>query len=246
MGGARNASVRPEQIYLHKGVTTASVDLTRSDPHVLPSDVRLHLAHVPSQYERLVKPVMDRVLAGLLLVATSPLILAAVVAIALTMGRPILLRQHRVGRFGRVFTIYKLRTMRPDRRTGQTRFAGTDRRQTHKHPDDPRITKVGATLRKWSIDELPQLINVLRGDMSLVGPRPELVDIVARYEDWQHQRHRVKPGLTCIWQVSERGDRPLHEATEMDLDYVDTVSLVTDLRLLAITPLSMLGLRRGS
>ncbi|MEX2424328.1 MAG: sugar transferase [Acidimicrobiia bacterium] len=243
MGGARHASARPEQIYLHKGVTTASVDLTRSEPHVLPSDVRLHLAHDPTRYEQFVKPLMDRVLAGILLVATSPLLLAAVVAIAFTMGRPILLRQHRVGRFGEVFTIYKLRTMLPDRRNGGNRFAGVDRRQTHKHPDDPRITKVGAILRKWSIDELPQLINVLRGDMSLVGPRPELVDIVARYEDWQHQRHRVKPGLTCIWQVSERGDVPLHEATEKDLDYVDTISFLTDLRLLAITPVSMF---RGS
>lgn len=243
MGGARNASVRPEQIYLRTGVTTASVDLTRSEPYVLPSDVRLHLAHVPTRYERLVKPILDRGVAAILLVATTPLLVAAVVAIAVTMGRPVLLRQHRVGRFGRVFTIYKLRTMQPDRRTGTTRFAGVDRRQTHKHPDDPRITKVGAVLRKWSIDELPQLFNVLRGDMSLVGPRPELVDIVARYEDWQHQRHRVKPGLTCIWQVSERGDVPLHEATEMDLDYVDTISFLTDLRLLAITPVAMF---RGS
>ena len=246
MGGARNASIRPEQVYLRTGVTTASVDLTRSDPHVLPSDTALHLAHVPSRYERFVKPAMDRVLAAVMLVAFAPILLVAVVAIALTMGRPIMLRQHRVGRFGRVFSIYKLRTMLPDRRSGGQPFVGVDRRETHKHPDDPRITKVGAVLRKWSIDELPQLFNVLRGDMSLVGPRPELVDIVARYEDWQHQRHRVKPGLTCIWQVSERGDKPLHEATEIDLDYVDTISFLTDLRLLAITPLAMLGFHRGS
>jgi len=246
MGGSRDASVRAKQVYLTASLNTGSVDLTRADPYVLPSDSHLHLAHLASRYERLVKPVMDRGLAAVIILLVSPILVAAGIAILVTMGRPILLRQHRVGRFGRVFTIYKLRTMLPDRRAGNRPFAGADRRSTHKHPDDPRITRVGSLLRKWSIDELPQLFNVLAGDMSLVGPRPELVDIVARYQDWQHQRHRVKPGLTCTWQVSHRGDVPLHEATEMDLDYVGSISLGTDLRLLALTPLAVLGLRHGS
>lgn len=246
MGGDREASVRVAQANSRTRLTTGSVDLTRADPFVLPSNVRLHLAHRPSTYERLFKPIIDRALAFVLIIALSPILLGAVLAIALTMGRPVLLRQHRVGRFGRVFTIYKLRTMVPDRRSERLPFAGNDRRTTHKSPDDPRITRVGRVLRKWSIDELPQLFNVLKGEMSLVGPRPELVDIVARYEDWQHQRHRVKPGLTCIWQISHRDDVPLHEATSMDLEYVETISLQTDFKLLALTPLVVLGVRNGS
>ncbi|HSJ27024.1 MAG TPA: sugar transferase [Acidimicrobiia bacterium] len=227
-------------------MSTGSVDLTRSDPHILPSNPHLHLAPLPSVYERRVKPVLDRVLAILTLVLVSPLLIGATVAILATMGRPVLLRQHRVGRFGRVFAMYKFRTMIHDRREGTRPFSGVDRRTTHKHPEDPRITPVGRVLRKWSIDELPQLFNVILGNMSLVGPRPELVDIVARYEDWQHERHRVKPGITCIWQVSDRGDIPLHAATEVDLEYVDSISFLTDLRLLAMTPFAVLGLRRGS
>jgi lipopolysaccharide/colanic/teichoic acid biosynthesis glycosyltransferase len=226
-------------------ITTGSVDLTRSVPHFVPIDVGMWSDHVPGPYERYVKPVADRLGALILLVVAAPLILAASLAILVTMGRPVLLRQYRVGRHGKVFALYKFRTMTPDRRKGHAHYEGVDRRRTHKHPEDPRITPVGAFLRKWSLDELPQFWNVARGDMSLVGPRPELVDIVARYETWQHRRHAVKPGITCTWQVSERGDTPLHEATEVDLDYVDRVSLALDLRLLLITPLAALGLRRG-
>lgn len=246
MGGVQNASVNGDRAYQRTALNTGSIDLTRDDPFVLPASGRLQLTHVPTRYEQFVKPVMDRAIAAVLLLLTSPILIAAAAAIALTMGRPILLRQYRVGRYGRVFTMYKFRTMTPDRRVGGTPFAGTDRRKTHKHPQDPRITTVGRFLRLWSLDELPQFINVVLGDMSLVGPRPELVDIVTRYEDWQHERHLVKPGLTCIWQVSERGDTPLHDATSMDLEYVAGISLRTDLRLLALTPLAVLGLRRGN
>ncbi len=98
-----------------------------------------------------------------------------------------------------------------------------DRRQTHKTTDDPRHTRVGRFLRKWSLDELPQFWNVVCGDMSLVGPRPELVEIVARYEPWQHQRHTVKPGLTGLWQVSSRGTGMMHLHTDIDLDYIETM-----------------------
>lgn len=231
---------------VNRKFTTGSIDLTRSDPFILPADAVRLFAHNPSRYERLVKPLLDRTAAAVLLILAMPVLLVSALAIAISMGRPVLLRQHRVGRFGRVFTIYKLRTMLPDRRANHHSFVGVDRRTTHKHPDDPRITRVGRILRRTSIDELPQLWNVVVGDMSLVGPRPELVDIVARYEDWQHQRHRVKPGLTCIWQVSERGDRALHDATELDLAYIESVSFATDLRLLAVTPLALLGVHQGS
>lgn len=246
MGGKGEAAAwggRPS--YERPSITTGSVDLTRSVPHFVPIDVGMWSEHLPGPYERWVKPVVDRLGAFVLLMAAAPMILAASLAILVTMGRPVFLRQYRVGRHGKVFALYKFRTMTPDRRREQVGFEGPERRLTHKHPEDPRITPVGAFLRKWSLDELPQFWNVARGDMSLVGPRPELVDIVARYETWQHRRHAVKPGITCTWQVSERGETPLHEATEVDLEYVDRVSLALDLRLLLLTPLAALGLRRG-
>lgn len=201
--------------------------------------------HEISTYEQSVKPAIDVIGGAILLVLTAPLFLAAAAAIQLTMGGPILLRQERIGRFGEVFTIYKFRTMEPDRRHLQVPHIGEDRRKTHKHPRDPRITSVGRFLRKWSLDEIPQFINVIRGEMSLVGPRPEMVDIVATYEPWQHRRHAVKPGITGPWQISERGDKPLHECTESDLAYLDSVSFFTDLKILVLTPLAALGVRRG-
>lgn len=199
----------------------------------------------PSFYERYVKPTIDFVGAAVLLVLTLPLLLILSLAILVTMGRPVFLKQERVGRYGKVFTLYKLRTMEPDRRTNQVPFVGGDRRRTHKHPEDPRITPLGGFLRVWSLDELPQFVNVLKGEMSLVGPRPEMVEIVARYEPWQHKRHAVKPGLTGMWQVSERGDKALHECTESDIEYLGRLSLGIDLRILLLTPLAALGIRRG-
>ncbi|MGH8950418.1 MAG: sugar transferase [Acidimicrobiia bacterium] len=219
------------------------VDVTRAAVTIAPArrlDDRRR-----TRYERYVKPVMDRILGVLLLVVTFPLALAAGVAIRLEMGSPVILRQARVGRSGLVFTMYKFRTMEPDRRADDVSFIGEDRRRTHKHPNDPRLTPLGRFLRKWSLDELPQFLNVVRGEMSLVGPRPEMVQLVARYEPWQHDRHLVKPGITGLWQISERGDSPMHECTETDLDYVESISLLTDLRIMVLTPLAALGLRRG-
>jgi lipopolysaccharide/colanic/teichoic acid biosynthesis glycosyltransferase len=198
-----------------------------------------------SRYERYLKPVADRVGGLLLLIITSPLSLAAAVAIRITMGMPIILRQQRVGRSGVVFTLYKFRTMEPDRRAGNGAYDGDERRRTHKDPRDPRITRVGRFLRTWSLDELPQFVNVIMGDMSLVGPRPEMVEIVARYQPWQHARHNVKPGITGLWQISERGDRIMHECTETDLEYLERISPSTDLKIMILTPLAALGIRRG-
>ena len=202
-------------------------------------------------YQQWLKPAIDRVGAAVLLIVTSPLMAAAAIAVRVTMGNPVFLRQERVGQNGEVFTILKFRTMEPDRRRSRNRdnsvaYIGEDRRKTHKHPNDPRITAVGGFLRKWSLDELPQFINVLKGEMSLVGPRPEMVQIVAKYEPWQHQRHAVKPGVTGPWQISERGEKALHECTESDLQYLADISLVHDLKILVLTPLAALGIRRGS
>jgi lipopolysaccharide/colanic/teichoic acid biosynthesis glycosyltransferase len=130
--------------------------------------------------------------------------------------------------------VLKFRTMRPDRR-GQRTPVIEDRRHTHKSERDPRHTAVGRRLRKWSLDELPQVWNVLRGDMSLVGPRPELVEVVEHYAPWQRQRHLVRPGITGLWQVSKRGEGLMHLYTDVDLEYVATLSFRRDLGILLRT-----------
>ncbi len=195
-------------------------------------------------YLRLGKPMFDRTVAGLALLVLLPLLLVTVVVVALEFGRPVVFRQQRTGLANRPFTIYKFRTMGHDRRgiggADMPPPSLEDRRLTHKSPHDPRHTTVGRLLRKFSLDELPQLYNVLRGDMSLVGPRPELVAVVSRYDSWQLRRHDVKPGITGLWQISARGDKPMHELTHIDLAYVDRVSLRTDLSILLRTPLALL------
>lgn len=190
-----------------------------------------------SGYERVLKPMIDRVLAAMLLVLFSPVMALVAVLVAFSLGTPILLRQRRVGRNEEIFELHKFRTMHPDRRQDEVdlEFDGSDRRQTHKHPNDPRMTLVGRTLRKWSLDELPQLWDVLTGKLSIVGPRPELVRIVANYEPWQHSRHVVKPGLTGLWQVTARGEGEMHEHTELDIEYVQSISLRTDLKIMLLT-----------
>lgn len=212
------------------------------------SDARVRdaLEAPTSRYARIGKPLLDRTLALVLLVLTLPLLGLVALVVLVDLGSPVLFRQERVGRGGRHFSMLKFRTMRPDRRTRPAPFDGPDRRRTHKHPSDPRLTRVGRVLRAWSLDELPQLVHVVRGEMSLVGPRPELVSVVARYEGWQHYRHLVKPGLTGLWQVTERGSTPMHERTDLDLDYLRDLSLVTDLRIMLRTVPAALGHRRGS
>jgi lipopolysaccharide/colanic/teichoic acid biosynthesis glycosyltransferase len=189
-----------------------------------------------TRYERFVKPVIDRVLACVLLVLFVPVFAIVAAAVWLSVRRPIVLRQTRVGRDEKLFALHKFRTMRPDRRHNPLDYTGRERRQTHKHPNDPRLTRVGRKLRKWSLDELPQLWDVLTGKLSLVGPRPELVNIVEHYEAWQHGRHAVKPGLTGLWQITARGNgQEMHEHTELDIDYAQRVTFGRDLKIMALT-----------
>jgi lipopolysaccharide/colanic/teichoic acid biosynthesis glycosyltransferase len=201
---------------------------------------------VPNRYERAIKPALDRVLALLMLVLLSPVFAFIALAIRTTMGRGVIFQQQRVGQDGRLFTLYKFRTMRPDRRRRPgLPINGQDRRRTHKSPFHPLVTPVGRVLRKLSVDELPQLWNVLCGQMSMVGPRPELPWIVDGYEAWQHRRHLVKPGLTGLWQVTTRGDGVMHDRTDVDLEYLERVSFHRDLWIMLRTIPVMLA-RRGS
>lgn len=166
----------------------------------------------------------DITVAIVALVLSGPILVVAALAIRFEDRGPVFYRQRRVGRCGRYFTLYKLRTMRLD-------MCGDGLKPTG--GNDARITRVGRILRRTSIDELPQFINVLFGDMAVVGPRPEQPFLVRRYEKWQHLRHLAKPGITGLWQVTCRSSVPLHEpaATHVDLEYIRTASIATDGRI---------------
>ncbi len=166
------------------------------------------------------------------LLVAAPVIALACAAIFCEDGGPVFFLQRRAGRFERMFTIFKLRTMR---------LEACEDRPSPTAGGDARITAVGRILRKTSIDELPQLFNVLRGDMSLIGPRPEMPIMVGRYESWQHLRHLISPGITCIWQTTCRSTVPLHrpQATALDLAYIERASPLLDASLLARTVLSL-------
>jgi lipopolysaccharide/colanic/teichoic acid biosynthesis glycosyltransferase len=203
-------------------------------------------------YERLVKPVLDRVSAALLLAAFGPLLALIAIAVWVTLGSPIMLTQERVGQHGRTFGMFKFRTMHPDRRNGQrSNYRGPERRKTHKSADDPRHTRLGRRLRKTSLDELPQLINVLRGDLSLVGPRPHALQAKAADQLYQDAvdgyftRHKVKPGITGWAQVNGwRGETDTQEKirkrVEYDIYYIENWSLAFDISILLKTPMALL------
>lgn len=198
-----------------------------------------------NRYNRFVKPTIDRVIGLVLLAAATPLIALSALLILISSGRPVFFSQLRVGLNGAPFQLYKLRTMTADRRVEQLPYDGPDRRLTHKSPADPRVGRVGRVLRALRFDELPQFWNVIKGDMSLVGPRPEMPEIVRKYEPWQHHRHTVKPGITGPWQISSHNGKLMHECTDIDLDYISQMSLWTDLRILASTPAAMVGRKKG-
>ncbi len=189
------------------------------------------------------KRTLDLAGAALLLLLAGPLMLAAALAVRLDSAGPVLFRQARVGRDGKPFTILKFRTMVADAEDRLDEVAGLNEAGHHffKVRRDPRVTRVGRLLRKWSIDETPQLWNVLRGDMALVGPRPPLPREVARYEPWHMRRLRVRPGLTGLWQVSGRSDVDFDEAVRLDLFYIENWSVGLDLAILARTVRAVLG-----
>lgn len=189
-------------------------------------------AHRGFRLYPLVKRAGDLVVAGVAVVGFSPIFALAALAIWCESRGSVIFWQARVGKDGTLFTMYKFRTMIPDRRAMRVPYRGSERRVRHKTKSDPRVTRVGKILRRTSIDELPQLFNVLRGEMSLIGPRPELPQIVERYAPWQHLRHRVKPGMTGWWQVQGRSDLPMHEHTELDVYYVTHQSFALDMMIL--------------
>jgi exopolysaccharide biosynthesis polyprenyl glycosylphosphotransferase len=208
---------------------------------------RLHIRPVPglpllhveepefSGARRLVKGAVDQVIAGISLLLLAPLLLAIAAGIRLTCRGPVIFRQTRIGKDGREFTMLKFRTMVVDAEARKADLARHNERAEgllFKIRQDPRVTPVGRVLRKVSLDELPQLVNVLFGHMSLVGPRPPLPEEVALYEADARRRLLVKPGLTGLWQVSGRSDLTWEEAVRLDLRYVENWSLTLDLMIL--------------
>jgi lipopolysaccharide/colanic/teichoic acid biosynthesis glycosyltransferase len=182
------------------------------------------------------------------LVVLVPVIAITALAVRLSSPGPVLFRQRRLGRGMRPFTVLKFRTMRADADSKLHREYVQALISTDPEPDDgrgglyklvvdPRVTKVGRFLRSWSIDEVPQLLNVLRGEMSLVGPRPVIEYEVEQYPDWYMRRFAVKPGLTGLWQVSGRNEKTYEEMIRFDVEYAERRTLGLDLRILARTAL---------
>jgi lipopolysaccharide/colanic/teichoic acid biosynthesis glycosyltransferase len=181
---------------------------------------------------------VDCLVSAALLAALGPLFLVVAVLIRLTSPGPVFFRQTRVGLNKRRFTIYKFRTMIANAEQLQDQLLSMNEMTgpVFKIKKDPRITSLGRILRKTSIDELPQLLNVLKGDMSLVGPRAiPLRDYQLFDQDWQRRRFSVKPGITCLWQIGGRNSIPFERWMELDMQYIDKWSLWLDLKILART-----------
>lgn len=190
-----------------------------------------------------VKRVIDIIAAVIGLIVLSPILLIVAILIKIDSKGPILFKQQRVGKDGNEFGMYKFRSMvinaeeLKDSLEDKNEMSGP----MFKMKNDPRITRVGKFIRKTSIDELPQLINVIKGEMSLVGPRPSLPKEVAQFKPWMKERLTVKPGLTCYWQVSGRNNIPFEEWMKMDIKYIKERSLWVDIKLIFRTFFVLFG-----
>ena len=192
----------------------------------------------PPRSTMAIKRSMDLIVSVSMLTLNAPLLLLAAIAIRLDSPGPVFFRQVRVGRLGQKFTMFKLRTMVADAEEKLDSLIDLDAldEPAFKITDDPRVTRIGRLLRRSSFDEVPQFINVLKGDMSLVGPRPEEEAVVALYDERQRQRLRVKPGLTGPMQVAGRGGLTFEERLALERDYVDNLTITGDIEILLRTP----------
>jgi exopolysaccharide biosynthesis polyprenyl glycosylphosphotransferase len=226
----------------------ARLGLTRPAAPAEPSrrQGELHLDETSSPASRpaagvghfpLSKKIFDRIGAFIGILLTAPVMLAVAIIVKLESRGPVFYTQTRCGLCGRPFRMHKIRTMYID--SEQKRIELLDRNEmsgpVFKLRNDPRVTPVGRFLRRHSIDELPQFFNVLRGDMSLVGPRPPLPQEASRFEPWQERKLSVKPGITCLWQVSGRNRIDFDEWMRLDLEYIDHRSLWLDLKIIGRT-----------
>lgn len=188
-------------------------------------------------YQRMIKRAFDFFFGSIALLLALPFMALSALMVFFEDGSPVLFRQKRVGENGRLFEMLKFRTMlkNAEQMQSQVEKRDADGNVLHKSKEDPRVTKAGHFLRRFSLDELPQFINVVRGDMSLVGPRPEMPYLVEKYQPWQRKRFAVPPGITGWWQVNGRSDKPMHLHTEDDLYYIQNYSIFFDLQILIRT-----------
>ncbi|MBN2390474.1 MAG: sugar transferase [Anaerolineae bacterium] len=195
-----------------------------------------------NDYQRLVKRMFDLVAGTFVTLLALPLMVVVALAIKLDSPGPAIFRQKRVGENGRLFDMFKFRSMIVNAETLQEQVMQVDEEGhlVHKVKDDPRVTRVGRFIRRWSLDELPQFFNVLKGDISLVGPRPELPWLVDEYAPWQRKRFAVPQGVTGWWQVNGRSDKTMHLHTDEDLYYIQNYSLWLDIFILIKTPWAIL------
>lgn len=217
----------------------ARVDLER-----LEGEAMLTFAGAPhDDFRLMVKRSTDLVLAGAALIVLAPFLGLIALLIRLTSPGPVIFRQVRCGLNGRRFTLYKFRTMVADAEQRKAELEHLNVKTTaFKIPNDPRLTGVGRWLRKFSLDEFPQLWNIVRGEMAIVGPRPPVPEEVARYERWQRRRLRMRPGLTCLWTLAGRDELTFEEWMRLDLEYIDRWSLALDWTIILRTiPRVLLG-----
>ena len=200
-----------------------------------------------SLYE-IIKRLIDIICSFLGLLVLSPLFIIIAIIIKTTSKGTVFFSQKRVGKNGKEFDMYKFRSMVVNAEELKEKLAAQNEMSgpMFKMKDDPRVTKVGKFIRKTSIDELPQLWNVLKGDMSLVGPRPSLPKEVAQFESWMYKRLEVKPGLTCYWQVSGRNNIDFEDWMKLDIRYVEERSLFVDVKLILKTIFVLFGDKNAS
>ncbi len=203
----------------------------------LPSPVITFRSTPPNFADLFIKYTLDRIISFMTILLLSPLFFIISILIKLTSKGGIIYKQPRVGLNGKIFSMFKFRTMYENADEIKQNLIHLNKMDkiVFKIKDDPRITKIGKLLRRFSLDELPQLFNVLIGNMSLVGPRPPLSEEVKQYEDWQRKRLSIKPGLTCIWLISGRSDLSFEEWMKLDLEYINNWSLSLDFFILLRT-----------
>ena len=219
--------------------------IARIELHELEGFPLLSFSTTPTNEALLfIRRIMDIVLTVILAPFMLAVMAAAALLIKVTSPGPVLFKQERCGLNGRVFTMYKLRSMIDNAEQLRCELEALNEMDgpVFKSSRDPRVTPVGKFIRRFSIDEFPQIYNVLRGDMSLVGPRPPLPQEVAKYARWQKRRLSMKPGITCLWQISGRNKVSFEDWMKLDLTYIDNWSLLLDLKILLKTvPVVLLG-----
>jgi len=200
------------------------------------------------QLYEFLKRAIDMICSLIGLMVLMPILLVVAIIIKIESKGPIIFAQYRVGKYGKVFKMYKFRSMVSNAEELKEKLANENERTgpMFKMKNDPRITHIGKFIRKTSIDELPQLVNILKGEMSIVGPRPSLLNEVKQFEDWMLKRLNVKPGLTCYWQVAGRNDIEFEEWMKLDIKYVNERNILIDSILILKTFFVLFGDKHAS